>query len=75
MAAETTAERGGSDRGYESPDPDPDPGRPAPAAFGADVGSGRLKLNVEEKGRKEWELDEEVAVEGTRKDWPGSRKE
>lgn len=71
--AETTAERGGSVRELASARlPEVGgrlelvPGRTSPRA-----GSGRPKLNVEVKGRKEWV----EVVEGARKDWPGSRKE
>lgn len=72
--AETTAERGGSVREFGSarlPEVggrlELDPERTSPRA-----GVERPKLNVEVKGRKEWEG---AAAEGARKDWPGSRKE
>lgn len=71
--AETTAERGGSDRVAELVRLPVggrlvlDPGRISPR-----VGSGRPKLNVGEKERKEWEG---AAAAEARKDWPGSRKE
>lgn len=71
--AETTAERGGSVRELGSTMLPAVGGRLelVPGRTSPRVGSGRPKLNVEVKGRKECE----GAVEGARKDWPGSRKE
>jgi hypothetical protein len=71
MDVGTTDARGGSDLGCDSEVGgrlELDPGRPSRAE------SGRLKLNVVGKGRKDCDCAE-LDVEGARKDWPGSRKE
>jgi hypothetical protein len=78
MVAETTAESGGSVRLCASGLPAVggrlwllDPGRPCPPV------EGRLKLNWEERPRKDCDCCCSGCEDdwGTRKDWPGARKE